>query len=50
MVRHVIFNRAQIESLAAQFREFDDLMGVDFQYTVDEAMEPIRIEYLWRDE
>ena len=50
MVRHVVFNRSQIEMLAAQFREFDDLIGVDFQYTVDEAMEPIRIEYLWREE
>jgi hypothetical protein len=30
--------------------EFDGIVGVDFQYTSDDGMHPLRVEYLWEDE
>jgi hypothetical protein len=30
--------------------EFPAIVGVDFQYTADELMHPLRVEYLWEDD
>lgn len=46
--RHVVFSRHQIELYYAQMVEFPDIAAIDFVYTGDG--EPIRVEYLWRDE
>lgn len=49
MSRHVVFHREQILALAKILREFEGIVGVDFQYVPD-TMEPTRVEYIWEDE
>jgi len=50
MARHVVFRREQILSIAAQLDEFPSILLVDFQFTEDNSMEPLRVEYIWEDE
>ena len=50
MTRHVVFHRKQLEGIMAVMKEFEGIVGVDFQYTADEKMDPVRVEYLWEDE
>ena len=46
--RHIIFNRFQLQAVAKQLEEFEDIVGIDYVFTDDS--EPIRMEYLWADE
>lgn len=50
MTRHVVFLRQQIEAINLIMEEFDGIKAVDFQFTADDSMEPIRVEYIWEDE
>lgn len=47
-MRHVVFKREQLLSIAKQLEEFEDILMVDFQFTHDG--EPLRVEYIWDDE
>ena len=46
--RHIIFNRFQLQAVAKQLEEFEDIVAIDYVFTDDG--EPIRMEYLWEDE
>jgi len=48
MTRHIVFNRHQLLAVAKQLEEFPDIVAVDYQFEQDG--DPIRIEYIWKDE
>ena len=50
MSRHVVFYRQQILAMAKQLEEFEDIILVDYQFTADEYMQPIRVEFIWADD
>ena len=52
-MRHVVFHRSQILALYETLMEFEDILGVCYQFEIQDdgsADHPLRIEYLWGDE
>ena len=45
---HVCFTRHQLLAVAKQLEEFEDIIIVDYVFTGEG--EPIRMEYVWKDE
>ena len=46
--RHVLFHREQLLAVAKQLKEFEKILAVDYIFT--DRGEPIRMEYIWKDE